>query len=140
MFYLYNLALLTTSTIITGGETAPAPAAEPTGAGAQAVEGAAGLFGGGGMSMILIYAAIIGGMYFLMIRPQRKRERALREMQGSLAVGDDVVTSSGFFGNIVSIGEDCFIIEFGSGKGVRIPVRKTDIIGKQSPNTTVNKT
>ena len=133
MFYLYNLMAML-STVIPGGESVPAAtAADATG---QAAEGGAGFFGSGGLSMILIYALLIGGMYFLLIRPQRKREKTMRELQASLQVGDDVVTSSGFFGNIVSIGENCFVVEFGSGKGVRIPVRKTDVVGKQSPYTT----
>jgi len=134
-YYLHNLAMLA-STVIPGGDTPPqsAPGVEN----APATEGAAGLFGGGGMSMILWVGIMIGMMYFLMIRPQRKRERDMRELQSSIKVGDDVITSSGFFGNIVSVGEDCFIVEFGSGKGVRIPVRKSDVIGKQSPTTVVS--
>lgn len=138
LYNLYNfMTMLNSTTILGGGETpVPGDAVEGVAEGA-ARAGGAGFFGGGDMmSMLLIYAAVIGGMYFLLIRPQRKREKTLREMQSSLEVGDDVITSSGFFGNIVSIGDDSFIIEFGSGKGVRIPVRKQDVIGKQSPKTT----
>jgi len=135
---LYNWAwatMLTTSTVITGGESTPAaaPLADETAAGAA--EGGFGIMGGGA-SMILIYAAVIGGMYFLMIRPQRKREKTMKEMQAALQVGDDVVTSGGFFGNIVSVGEDSFVIEFGTGKGVRIPVLKQHVVGKQKPYMT----
>jgi len=132
MFYFYDLMTIL-STVITGGESAPSPVdiGETTATGG-------GFFGGDWVSMMLIYAAVIGAMYFLLIRPQRRREKTMREMQASLQVGNEVVTSSGFFGTIVSIGEDCFIIEFGTGKGVRIPVRKTDVIDRRSPNISVS--
>ena len=57
----------------------------------------------------------------------------MAEMQSALKVGDNVVTSSGFFGKIVEIGQDAIVLEFGSNRGVRIPIRKTDIVGIKEP-------
>ena len=92
-----------------------------------------------GPATILMYAAIFVGFYFLLIRPQKKREKTVRDMQSALKTGDAVVTTGGLFGTIVGIGEDCFMIEFGTNKGIRIPVRKTDIVGIKSPITTPSK-
>lgn len=132
------------STVITGGggggSAAPAAAAAAPAQDAAAAGGFGALFGGSGIMMILVYAAIIGGMWFFMIRPQRKREKEMREMQQALKSGDNVITSSGFYGKIVSVEEDCFIIEFGTNKGIKIPVRKADIIGTKLPNASTSGT
>jgi len=95
----------------------------------------AGLFGGN-MWVILIYAAIFVGAYFLLMRPQRKREKKMKELQSTIKTGDNVVTSGGFFGRVADIGEDCFIVEFGTNRGIRIPVQKSDVLGIRTPKTT----
>lgn len=92
-----------------------------------------GLFGGGGMGFIVVYAAIIGLMWFLVIRPQRKRQKKQQEMQQGLKVGDSVVTNGGLYGKIVDIGQDVYVVEFGINKGVRIPIVKTEIAGVREP-------
>ena len=93
----------------------------------------------GGFNMFWMYgiwALVIVGFYFLTIRPQRKRDKQMREMQSAINVGDNVLTSSGMYGRIAEMGEDCFLIEFGTNRGVRIPVRKTDVIGIKTPQLT----
>jgi preprotein translocase subunit YajC len=50
------------------------------------------------------------------IRPQKKRDRELKEMQQSLQVGDEVVTGGGIVGIVVSVGEDTVVIETGGAK------------------------
>ncbi|MCL2236579.1 MAG: preprotein translocase subunit YajC [Defluviitaleaceae bacterium] len=99
---------------------------------------AGGLFGGGPM-MLIIWGVVIVGMWFLLIRPQRKREKEVREMQSALKVGDSIVTTSGFFGKIVSSGADAFLIEFGENKSLNVWVRKGDIAGIKTPTTTVDR-
>ena len=106
-------------------------AAAPT----AAPEAVGGLFGGG-FSIILLYAAILVGGYMLLMRPQRKRDKKLKEVQASIKTGDDVITSGGFFGRVADVGEDCFIIEFGTNRGIRIPVLKSDVLGIRTPKTT----
>ncbi len=54
--------------------------------------------------------------YFFAIRPQRKKEKEIKEMRGSLKVGDDVVTIGGIYGKIVSVKVDVLTIESGSAK------------------------
>ena len=67
--------------------------------------------GGFGLSSILIIAALFVGMYFLMIRPEKKRERAAQEMRAALQVGDEVTTIGGIIGKVVSIKEETFVLE-----------------------------
>ena len=63
-----------------------------------------------------------------------KREKALAEQRNAIQVGDMVVTNSGFFGKVVDITFDCFVIEFGMNKGVSVPVIKSEVFGKREPN------
>ena len=67
-------------------------------------------------------------MYFLAIRPQkRKKQKKLNAMLAELAVGDSVVTTSGFYGGVIDITDEDVIVEFGSNKNCRIPMKKTAI-------------
>ncbi len=95
-----------------------------------------GFFGGmNGVTVIIFYiVALILIMYFLSVRPTRKREKALAEQRNAIQVGDMVVTNSGFFGKVVDITFDCFVIEFGMNKGVSVPVIKSEVFGKREPN------
>ena len=99
----------------------------------QAAQQAAGGIGMWGMvAYILFFVAIF---YFFIIRPQKKKEKQLKEMQDSVKIGDDVMTSSGFFGKVVDLQDDVAIVEFGTNKGVRIPVKKSEIYGNKSAGT-----
>ena len=119
----------------TGG--AAAPAADAVGAAVEAANGAAAPATGGGMNnitMIFIWVAVFGAMYFFMLRPQRKKEKQMREMQQALKTGDNIVTSGGLFGKISDVGTDCFTVEFGTGgRTVRMAVLKGDVIGVREP-------
>ena len=85
---------------------------------------------GGVMStgMLIMWLVIMFGMmYFLMIRPQKKEQKKLQAMLNDLAVGDAVVTTSGFYGVVIDITDDDVIVEFGNNKNCRIPMRKAAI-------------
>jgi len=110
------------------GTTAAAPAAPPPPAQPGGLLDMWWMYG--------IWIAVIVGFYFLTIRPQRKREKKMKEMQSSIKPGDNIVTSGGMFGRVADVGEDCFVVEFGTNRGVRIPIRKSDVLGIQSPKTT----
>ena len=93
---------------------------------------------GGSMVLMLIYIAVIGGaMYFFMIRPQKKEQKRLAAMLSEMEVGDVIVTTSGFYGVVISITDDDCIVEFGSNKNCRIPMRKSAIaeVEKQQVGT-----
>jgi len=84
--------------------------------------------------MILIWVAVFAGMYFLMFRPQRRREKAMREMQSAIKTGDNIVTSGGVFGRVADVGTDCFVIEMGiSGRSVKVPILKNDVVAVREP-------
>ena len=99
--------------------------------------GGFGLFEGAGM--IGMWVLMLVALWFFMFRPQRKREKETRNMQNNLNVGENIVTTSGFFGKIVGVGTDSFLIEFGEGRGFKVWVRKSDIAGIKSPVMTPPK-
>jgi preprotein translocase subunit YajC len=66
-------------------------------------------------------------LYFLMIRPQQKRQKAMREMHNNLKKGDKVITIGGFHGIIDSIDENTVVLRAGDGSKLtydRIAVRE----------------
>lgn len=67
--------------------------------------------GAGGYSMLLMLAVMIGAMYFLMIRPQKKKEKQAQELRNSIEIGDEVTTIGGIVGRVVNVKEDTFVIE-----------------------------
>ena len=84
---------------------------------------------------IIYVVVIVGAMYFIAIRPQRKQQKELQAMIASLEIGDSVLTSGGFYGVIIDITEDTVIVEFGSNKNCRIPMQKTAIVQVEKPET-----
>jgi len=119
-----------------GGETNTSSGTTTAQAPAEGSSGGGGIMGGGafGFTTILMYGGLIFALYFFMIRPQRKRDKDMKALQSAIGVGDNVVTSSGMYGVVTVVGEDCFVVEFGTNKGVRVPVRKADILGIKTPN------
>ena len=88
--------------------------------------------------MLIMWLVIMFGMmYFLMIRPQKKEQKKLQAMLNDLAVGDAVITTSGFYGVVIDITDDDVIVEFGNNKKCRIPMRKTAITEVEKPETAV---
>ena len=55
-------------------------------------------------------------LYFMAIRPQKKQEQELKEMQASIQIGDEIVTNGGIVGIVVSIGDDTIVMETGPAK------------------------
>ncbi|HIS25370.1 MAG TPA: preprotein translocase subunit YajC [Candidatus Pullilachnospira intestinigallinarum] len=84
--------------------------------------GAAGMIG-----MIVWIVLLFGLMWFLMIRPQKKEQKRVTAMLADMAVGDAVVTTSGFYGVVIDITDEDVIVEFGNNKNCRIPMRKSAI-------------
>ncbi len=64
-------------------------------------------------------------------------QKKLQAMLNDLAVGDAVVTTSGFYGVVIDITDDDVIVEFGNNKNCRIPMRKTAITEVEKPETAV---
>lgn len=83
--------------------------------------------GSGLIFTIIIYAAIIGAMWFFLMRPQKKEQKRIAAMISSLEIGDCVLTTAGFIGIVIDINDDTVIVEFGSNKNCRIPMEKSAI-------------
>lgn len=93
---------------------------------------AGGITGMGGI--ILIYVVIIGGMWFLLMRPQKKEQKRVKAMLSTMEVGDTALTTSGFYGVIIDINDDDVIVEFGNNKNCRIPMQKSAIAQIEKPS------
>ncbi|MCI8282317.1 MAG: preprotein translocase subunit YajC [Lachnospiraceae bacterium] len=85
----------------------------------------------GGMIIWLVIIFVF--MYFFMIRPQQKETKKKNAMIASLAVGDTVLTTSGFYGMVIDITDDTVIVEFGSNKNCRIPMQKGAVSMVEKP-------
>ncbi|MBD5492389.1 MAG: preprotein translocase subunit YajC [Lachnospiraceae bacterium] len=82
---------------------------------------------GGGLIMVIYIVIIVAFMYFIMIRPQKKEQKRVAAMLADMAVGDCVLTTSGFYGIVIDINDDTVIVEFGSNKNCRIPMQKSAV-------------
>ncbi len=100
---------------------------------APAAPSQVGIFGS--VSGIVIYfVIIIAAFYFLAIRPQKKREKQLKQLQNDIKLGDWVLIDSGMYGKVAGISESIYTIEFGTNKGVLIPILKSRIVSKGEPS------
>ena len=70
--------------------------------------------------MLIFVVLLFGLMYFVMIRPQRKRQQAHQQLMEELKRGDRVVTAGGIYGVIESISEDSVTIKVESGATMKV--------------------
>lgn len=81
---------------------------------------------GSSFPMIAILGFMLIAMYFLMIRPQKKREKKEALMRNNVQIGDEVATIGGIIGIVFSIKEDTVVIETGGDRS-KIRIRKAAI-------------
>ena len=106
-----------------------------TGCATTADGAATGANGATSLIMIVGYMVIIiGVMYFVAIRPQKKEQKKQSQMLSALEVGDIVLTTSGFYGTVIDITDDTVIVEFGNNKNCRIPMQKSAIVEAAKPD------
>lgn len=92
--------------------------------------------GGGGIGLFFPILIIIGITYFLVMRPQIRRQRALEQKRKSLQKGDTVITAGGLLGKVTrfkDVDEKIIVLEIASG--VRVEVLRSslsDVIAKSS--------
>ena len=86
---------------------------------------------GGGLVSLLPLLLIFVAMYFLLLRPQRKRQKEARALQDSLKEGDEVVLNSGIIGFIDDVQDDG-IVWLNVADKVEIRVTKGDIASRMS--------
>ena len=86
------------------------------------------------VSIIIYFVIIFGVFYFIGIRPQKKERKKQEEMLASMAIGDYVLTTSGFYGQIIDMTDDMVIVEFGN-KNCRIPMKKGAVAAVEKDGT-----
>lgn len=77
---------------------------------------------------VIYFVVIIGVMYLIMIRPQKKQAKEHKALIDSVEVGDSILTSSGFYGMVIDVTDDTVIVEFGNNKNCRIPMQRDAIV------------
>ncbi|PWU07190.1 MAG: preprotein translocase subunit YajC [Verrucomicrobia bacterium] len=77
---------------------------------------------------LIMLVLLFGAMWFLLIAPQRKKQKQHAQMLQQLTTGDNVITSGGIFGVITNVKDDRFVIKIADN--TRIEVLKTAIAGK----------
>ena len=89
---------------------------------------------GSTVGMLIYVVIIIAVFYFIAIRPQKKQEKEHQALIAGVAVGDSILTTSGFYGVVIDIPDDnVVIVEFGGNKNCRIPMQKSAIVQVEKP-------
>ena len=83
------------------------------------------------LAQFLPLVVLIVVFYFVLIRPQRKRDKQEREMRNSISVGDEISTIGGFIGRVVSIKDDTLVIESSSDR-TKLKIYRWAIRGKEA--------
>jgi len=85
-----------------------------------------------GSIIFMLLAFVV--MYFLMIRPENKKKKALQEMRNEIKAGDVVLTIGGIMGTVCQVKEESLVIEVGEDR-VRLEVTKWAISTRATQNT-----
>lgn len=97
---------------------------------------------GGGAAdsmMLIVMVAVLVIFYFVVFRKQNKQQKEHDALVAGVESGDSILTSSGFYGVVLDVMEDIVIVEFGSNKNCRIPMKKEAIIEVEKPKEAENK-
>jgi preprotein translocase subunit YajC len=87
---------------------------------------------GAGWTQLVFFGLLFAAMYFLMIAPQRKKQKEHEKMLKALGSGDEVVTSGGIYGTITNVKEDRFVLRIADNTKIEI--------GKSFVSAVVRKT
>lgn len=68
------------------------------------------------ITSLLMWVVIMGVFYFFLIRPQKKKDKQLKEMRANLSVGDEVVTIAGMIARVAKVEEDSVTLELGPNR------------------------
>jgi preprotein translocase subunit YajC len=89
----------------------------------------------GGAYFVIVLALVLGVMYVMMIRPQRKYQHELRTRVASADVGDDILTNGGIYGTIVAAEGDDIEVEI--AKGITVHMTRQGITAVLPPEEEV---
>ncbi len=79
-----------------------------------------------GIEQLVMFGGLFVVMYFVMIRPQMKRQKEHKAMIDALAKGDEVVTSGGMLGKVAKMGETHLHLEIANG--VEVQVQRSAVV------------
>lgn len=82
---------------------------------------------------IVMIVVMIALFYFVAVRPQKKQQMKMEELMASVAIGDSVLTTAGFYGVVIDVMDEVIIVEFGNNKNCRIPMQKRSIVEVEKP-------
>ena len=80
------------------------------------------------------FILMIAIFYFLLIRPQQKRQKETQNMINALKKGDKVVTAGGILGTITSIQNDYVVLKVGDNEQTKMEILKSSITGLRQEN------
>ena len=80
------------------------------------------------MEALIFIAVMLGLMWLLLIAPQRRRQRATRDMIAGLDVGDEVLTAGGVYATVQDVREDDLTVEIAPGTSVRLDKRAVAVV------------
>jgi preprotein translocase subunit YajC len=88
----------------------------------------------GGMSSVVIigYLLLFAAMYFLMIAPQRKKQKEHEKLISSLQSGDEIVTNGGIFGVITNVKDDRFVVRIADNTKIELAKGNVQTVLKKS--------
>ncbi len=70
----------------------------------------------GSVTSIIFLVVMFAIFYFMLIRPQRKKDKEIKEMRSSLKRGDEVITIGGIFGKIIKVNDEIVVLELDHAK------------------------
>ena len=76
--------------------------------------------GGGSAQFLIMMVLIFGVMYFLMIRPQQKKQNELVKFRNALEKGQKIVTAGGIYGTVKEVKEGYVLVEVDSNVAIRV--------------------
>jgi preprotein translocase subunit YajC len=86
---------------------------------------------------LVMWVLVFGVFYLLLIRPQKKKDKQLKEMRSNLNVGDKVTTIGGIIANVAKVEENAVILEIGPNR-TKVPFEKW-AIGSVTPKEAIQE-
>jgi len=83
--------------------------------------------GGGSFTPLLLIVLLFAVMYFLMIRPQQKRQKEVQKMLSAVKKGDRVLTASGLYGTVAGVKDDVLVLQIADN--VKVEMVKSAVTG-----------
>lgn len=71
---------------------------------------------------LMLLVVFVGVFYFMMIRPQNKKNKAMKEMLAALVPGDEIITIGGIKGTVVQVKDELVVLDIGYGRNTHVKV------------------